>query len=174
MSAAIQQREQALAELNYYLLGPDPLEIGKSDADIAYYTAELEKAEENWKELLEGPAPDDVSLAEAKVNTAKLKLESLQKDMKDVEMVAPFDGTLVVNNLKKGEMVKSGTVLVKLANLSKWMVETTDLTELDIVGVRAGNNVKVTFDALPELEIPGVVSDVNKSALISKGTSLTW
>jgi HlyD family secretion protein len=169
ITAAIQSREQALAELNYYLLGPDPLELEKSDADIAYYTAELAKTEEKWLELQDGPAQDDVSLAEAKLSSAKLKLESLQKDMKDVELVAPFDGTLVVNNLEKGEMVKSGDVMVKMADLTKWRVETTDLTELDIVGIRSGSKIRVTFDALPDLEIPGTVTEVKQIGVNQQG-----
>jgi HlyD family secretion protein len=169
ITSAIQEREQALAELNYYLLGPDPLELDKSDADIAYYTAELEKAEEDWRKLQDGPDPDDVSLAEAKVSSAKLKFESLQKDVEDIEMVAPFDGTVVVNNLKEGEMVKSGDVMVKLADLTKWRVETTDLTELDIVDIRKGSSVKVTFDALPDLEIPGLITEVKQLGVNLQG-----
>jgi hypothetical protein len=41
--------------------------------------------------------------------------------------------------------------------MSAWQVETTDLTELSAVCVRAGDKVKLTFDALPDLTLVGKV-----------------
>ena len=156
-------------DVNYYLLGPDPVEVAKSDADIGYYTAELEKKEADWLELLEGPDSDKIALAEAKLTSAQMKLESLQNDLKDIELVAPFDGTIVVSDLKEGEMVQSGTVLVNMADLSQWRVETTDLTELDIVGINVGGKVRVAFDALPDLEIPGIVGEIKEIGVNQQG-----
>ncbi len=169
LTSAIQERTQALGEINYYLLGPDPVEVAKSDADIGYYTAELEKKEADWLELLEGPDSDKIALAEAKLTSAQMKLESLQNDLKDIELIAPFDGTIVVSDLKEGEMVQSGTVLVNMADLSQWRVETTDLTELDIVGINVGGKVRVAFDALPDLEIPGIVGEIKEIGVNQQG-----
>ena len=44
-----------------------------------------------------------------------------------------------------------------LADLRSWQVETDDLTELDVVGVLEGDEVSLTFDAIPDLELPGHV-----------------
>ncbi len=169
LTSAIQERTQALGEINYFLQGPDPLEVGKSDADIGYFTAELEKKEADWLDLLAGPDSDKVALAEAKLASAQMKLESLQKDVKDIELTAPFDGTIVVSDLKEGEMVQSGTVLVNLADLSQWRIETTDLTELDIVGINTGGKVRVAFDALPDLELPGIVREIKQIGVNQQG-----
>jgi HlyD family secretion protein len=47
-----------------------------------------------------------------------------------------------------------------LADLSAWRIETSDLTELDIVNVRVGDAATLSFDALPELTLPGLVTEV--------------
>jgi HlyD family secretion protein len=44
-----------------------------------------------------------------------------------------------------------------LADLSEWQIETDDLTELSIVDVEVGAPAIVTFDAIPDLELPGTV-----------------
>jgi len=51
-------------------------------------------------------------------------------------------------------------VLVRLADLGNWQIETTDLTELGVVNVREGDDVAVTFDALPDLQLPGKVATI--------------
>jgi HlyD family secretion protein len=49
---------------------------------------------------------------------------------------------------------------VRLADLSAWQIETSDLTELNIVRVREGSQAAVTFDAIPGLELLGRVSHI--------------
>ena len=39
-------------------------------------------------------------------------------------------------------------------------METTDLTELSVAGVHEGDAATVTFDALPDLTLPGKVTHV--------------
>ena len=41
-----------------------------------------------------------------------------------------------------------------------WEVETDDLIELDVVRVQPGQGVRLTFDAIPGLELTGTVERV--------------
>ena len=41
--------------------------------------------------------------------------------------------------------------------LSRWQIETEDLTEFDAVNVKPGDVVTIAFDALPDLQKDGVV-----------------
>ena len=43
---------------------------------------------------------------------------------------------------------------------SKWLVKTTDLTELDVAYVDTGDKVAVTFDAIPGETVSGTVTHV--------------
>ncbi len=53
--------------------------------------------------------------------------------------------------------------MVQVADLSQWMVETDNLTELDVVSIAAGQGATITPDALPEVDLQGsveLISDV--------------
>jgi hypothetical protein len=47
-----------------------------------------------------------------------------------------------------------------MADFSAWQIETTDLDELAVVNIDIGSLVTISFDALPDLEIPGKVVDI--------------
>ena len=44
-----------------------------------------------------------------------------------------------------------------MADTSNWEIETSDLTEFDVVGVRPGDKVQLAFDAIPDLQLTGTV-----------------
>ena len=57
-------------------------------------------------------------------------------------------------------------MVVRLADLSAWQIETDDLTELDVVQVKEGAPATLTFDALPGVQLTGKV--VRSSRLAQK------
>ena len=63
-------------------------------------------------------------------------------------------------DLSAGEQVVAGTPVIRLADLTRWQVETEDLTEFDAIGIEPGDAVTITFDAIPDLEKSGVVKRV--------------
>jgi len=50
-----------------------------------------------------------------------------------------------------------------VADTSQWYIETSDLTELEVVDVAEGQNVSILADALPEVEMRGVVEEISQS-----------
>jgi HlyD family secretion protein len=59
-----------------------------------------------------------------------------------------------------GEQVAPGTAVAWLADLSAWEIETDDLTELNVVRVHEEDPVTISFDALPDLKLPGRVTAI--------------
>jgi HlyD family secretion protein len=49
---------------------------------------------------------------------------------------------------------------VVIADTSIWQVETTDLTEINVVKFEPGASVKVNFDAISDLEINGKIERI--------------
>jgi HlyD family secretion protein len=68
-----------------------------------------------------------------------------------------------------GNSVQPGQVAAILATLDKLQARTTDLTELDIVRIRAGQPVVVTADGVPGREFSGVVSAISLRGEESRG-----
>jgi multidrug resistance efflux pump len=85
------------------------------------------------------------------------------------ELRAPFAGTITDLDLKVGEFVAPGQPVVTIADLSTWVVKTTDLTEIDVVELEEGQPVTVTLDAIPGVELNGTVLSVGQSYSENQG-----
>jgi HlyD family secretion protein len=160
LSQARLQRDQIQRNLNYAQGGPDVNDVNKADARLVVAKAALEDAQRTYDRVKAGPDPRDLALAQAQLANAQAQLVAAKANLADLEMVAPFDGTVVDNPLKVGEIAEAGTVVV-LGDLSSWQIQTTDLKEVDVIGIKSGDPTKVHFDAIPGLELDGKVNRVN-------------
>ena len=104
---------------------------------------------------------------------AEAQLQAAVKALEDLALKAPLDGIVISSNLKEGELGSPTVSQVRVADLSGWKVETTDLTELNVVGVEKGMSTLVTFDAIPDLELTGTVAQI-KSLGINKQGDITY
>lgn len=78
----------------------------------------------------------------------------------DLELVAPSTGVLSGLQIDPSEGVAPGQAALLLADLGHLQVETTDLGEIGVAQVFVGDIAVVTFDALPDLAIPSVVTSI--------------
>ncbi|NMB54275.1 MAG: HlyD family efflux transporter periplasmic adaptor subunit [Leptolinea sp.] len=167
LSQARLARDQIKRNLEYAEGPPAAQDIAEADARVSKAEAALEDARRKYERRKRGPDPKDLALAEANVKNAKAQADSARAALADLELTAPFDGTIIVNNLEVGELASAGQVMI--GDTSKWQVETTDLKEVDIVGIQSGLPVKVRFDAIPDLEITGVVNRVKGYGITVRG-----
>jgi HlyD family secretion protein len=99
-------------------------------------------------------------VARAQIESRKADLELATIQLAETELKAPFDGVIAQLKLKEREYITPGTPVVQLADTASWQIETADLTELNIVNVKDGDPVTITFDALPGFELPGTVTQI--------------
>ncbi|MCA9980777.1 MAG: HlyD family efflux transporter periplasmic adaptor subunit, partial [Anaerolineales bacterium] len=62
-----------------------------------------------------------------------------------------------------------GVPVATIADFSGWRVETTDLTELNVVAIGRGFPVEITVDAFPGEVVDGTVSDIAEESAIVLG-----
>ena len=122
--------------------------------------AQVERAEARLDALLAGARPEETAAAEADVAAAAADLAQARAALAETQLNAPFAGTVASLDVKVGEQVAPGNPIVRLADLSEWQIETTDLTELSIISIAEGDEVIITLDAIPDLELPGSVSRI--------------
>ena len=127
------------------LLDPQP-------EDIAVAEARLSDEQEHLQELLNGPDQDDIAAAEARVTAAEATLSSLRA-------TAPFNGQILAVNYLPGDTTEQSKSAVRLANMDQLRVEVS-VDETEVNGIKVGQSAKLTFDALPESEVPGDVTHV--------------
>ena len=86
------------------------------------------------------------------------------RDMLDnYTLTAPFAGTVTDIYLEEGQFVGPEARAVQMADLSEFIIETSDLTELEVVKISKGQIVEIVPDALPETTLPGIVEDIGLS-----------
>ena len=149
-------RDQAEAQLNLVKAGPreeqiEQARVGVEQADIAVQQATDQVTQ----------AEASAVQAEANLVTAQANVESAQKALDRTILKAPFAGRVANVVVEVGELVLPNVPVAQLGDFGGWQVETTDLTELDVVGVKLGLPVEVTIDALPGEVLTGVVSDIS-------------
>ncbi len=156
-SKAQQELNKARANLNYVESYPDKMEVDLAEGELVLATARYDQAKRQWDLVKDGPNSETLALAEARLENARAQQVAAESTLDDHLLTAPFDGTVITSELKVGQLVGPQSEPLLLADLTRYQVETTDLTEMSVVGIKDGSPVKVTFDAITGLELPGKV-----------------
>lgn len=105
-------------------------------------------------------AQAELRLAQANLEVAHSQLSSAQAALRQTELRAPLAGTVTSVKVTQGEPVTAGEQIVTIGDMSTWLVETTDLSEIDVVRVAVGDRATITFTALPGVVVGGVVDNI--------------
>ena len=136
--------------------------VREAEANLHYAEIQLSYLVRNMGCRGEGCAPsqqhievaeNDVVKAQALVDSAKAVLAAQSN------LIAPIAGTVVAVEVSPAETVSPGQTVVTLGDLSKYRIETTDLSERDVTRVQVGQSATVFIEALGE-EFEGKVVDV--------------
>lgn len=106
---------------------------------------------------LEQVSSDGQGLAAAEISLAAAAVEQAESALAHTQLRAPFSGTVASIDIKAGEFASPGTPVVRLADFSRWQIKTDDLTELNVAEIKEGGPAVLTFDAIPNLELPGKI-----------------
>jgi HlyD family secretion protein len=109
----------------------------------------------------------DIRIKKIAIQQKENALINARQNLADHYVRAPFAGTVAKINTKKGDMVSSSTPIITL--ITKQKIAEVSLSEIDIVKVKNGQKAKITFDAIPDLEITGQVLEVDTIGTISQG-----
>lgn len=94
---------------------------------------------------------------------SQAKLGQLREQLAKTRITAPISGRVVSLLANSGEVVGPGTPLFRLEDAGAVVVE-LELSDRDVVKVRAGQAVEVTTNAWPERVFAGSVDSVSASA----------
>lgn len=143
--------------------GEEPGEIDHAllDANVAIAQANLEDAQRAWERVAQGPHPDDIAATEARVAAAEATLAT-------AKVTAPFGGTITTIEAIVGDLVNPGSPAFTLTDLSHLYVDVA-ISEIDINRVQPGQNVSLTFDAIPNQTYQGSVHSVGLVGMSTQG-----
>jgi HlyD family secretion protein len=127
--------------------------VAAAEADVANAQAQLD-------ELRAPKRPVDLGEARAQIEQATVALQQAELALTKASLVAPIDGTVAALNLEIGELAVTDQTVMTLADLGALEIQTDDLTELQVVNVAEGAPVTITVQALPDLELSGMVTRI--------------
>ncbi len=104
-----------------------------------------------------------VASSRADANRALAQLEEAQENIRDLTVVAPFDGTIATRTAEPGEVIQAGTAIVTLIDLSKVYLRGF-IPEGEIGRVRVGQRARVFLDANQNQPLAAVVSRIDPQA----------
>lgn len=130
------------------------------EAQVAQAKASLVTAETQVKYLKRvGTSQEYLDQAVSEVDRLTAAVQAAEAQLAQATLTAPLAGTVISVDVEPAETATPGQVVVTLGDLSKFQVETTDMSERDILKVQVGAPATVFIEALNQ-EFSGKVVDV--------------
>ena len=118
--------------------------------------AQYNSAKQNLQKLQKFARPEDLSAAKARVDQAKAQASLISKQISDSYIIAPVGGTITYKPVEEGELIGSGTVIVRIARLEK-MELMIYVNETELGKVKLGSAADVIIDTYPDKNFPAKV-----------------
>lgn len=104
-----------------------------------------------------------IAAMEAQAAQARARLTEAQANRRDLEVRAPFAGTVTTRAAEPGEVVNAGTPLLTLVDLTKVYLRGF-VPEGQIGRIRVGQPARVFLDSAPDTPLDAIVSRVDPQA----------
>jgi HlyD family secretion protein len=124
----------------------------------AIRTAQTTTVEEQIKQ-----AQSDIDSANADAERARAQLREAAANRDDLNVVAPFDGTIATRSAEPGEVVSAGTPIATIVNFNAVYLRAY-VPESEIGRVRVGQTARVYLDSNPNQPIEAEVSRIDPEA----------
>jgi HlyD family secretion protein len=134
-------------------------EVQAAQAQLATAEAQVKLLQSKQHERYSQP---EISSVEARKSEAQSAYSAAQDVLKQVIIRAPFPGEVYSLPVKQGGYVNPGDLILQEADLSKVMVRAY-VDEPDVARLQRGQNIEVSWDAVPDRIWTGVVSTIPAS-----------
>jgi HlyD family secretion protein len=135
--------------------------------DLAAAQRNIEQSQKALDKLKKGPDELEIRAKKIAVQQKQNALEDARKNLADHYIRAPFSGIISKVNVKKGDVVSTGTIIATLITDQK--IAEISLNEVDAAKVKIGQKATLTFDAFPGLTISGQVAEIDTVGTVSQG-----
>lgn len=120
------------------------------DYDLAQARAQIQQAQAQLDALTAKPRDAYLAATKAQIDAAQAQVRVLEAQLPAFRLAAPIAGTVSRLGAHAGEWAITGQLLTAVSDVAHLRVETTDLSERDVLQVRAGQAVSVRVKALAQ------------------------
>jgi len=133
-------------------------EAEKAHTDAARYK-QLNSQDEVSKQQLD-MAVLRTQIADAKVASAKARVEQAGLDVSYTKIYAPIDGHVTKKSVEVGQLVPVGQPLLAIVSKGKWVIANFKETQLTLM--RPGQKVEIKVDTYPHKTFKGHVDSIQR------------
>ena len=134
---------------NWYTGQPSEIDVALTQANLDAAVAAVQEAEWYAAALRGEPIPAEASGSMlAALQSARDAVVAAEHRRGATRIVSPFGGVVGRVDVRSGEFAQAGQAAVLVTDLDHLQVETTDLSELDLLNVAVGQPVTVDVEAL--------------------------
>jgi len=136
-------------------------ELARAQLQVA--AARALEARQHLDLLREGPRPEVIAQARARVAQADAVVERAETQLANARLFAPSSGVVLEKHAEPGEVVAAGAPIVTMADTSRvWMRGYVNQTDLG--HIRIGQNVEVRTDSFPDRTYVGRLAFISSEA----------
>lgn len=180
----VAQRESDLAvakaNLVRVLVGPSQAEFTQAENDIiaaesslplnsaqrTLQVADITSAQAYLDYLNTLPLQEDISLAQAGVESAERDVDAVLARMERATLKSPINGDIIEILVHTYEFAGAGQTIIILSDLNELSIVLW-MDEIDAAGISLGDNALVSFEALPGVSAGGVVTKISPNSDLS-------
>ncbi len=108
----------------------------------------MDVAQAQLDALTDGVRSETIAVVAGAVAEARAAVQRAEQDLANLELRAPFTGTVTAVDVAAGEFAAAGAPVVTLADLDALQIETIDLSERDVAFVAVGQPASVLIEPL--------------------------
>jgi HlyD family secretion protein len=175
-----EQIAQAQAKVEQQTQAVALLKAGTRSEQIAQAQAKVEQQAQTLAALKAGTRSEDIDQARAQVQAAQGSLTTIQDQLEDTQILAPFDGIVLEKFADIGAFVSpsmgggsgasaSSSSILTLASDRQQVV--VNLSESQIAQVKLGQAVTIKADAFPDEVFTGEVEQISPQAKVSQNVT---
>ncbi|MFA5185548.1 MAG: efflux RND transporter periplasmic adaptor subunit [Patescibacteria group bacterium] len=134
------------------------VQVKSAETNVKVQQAALDAAKASLDQKRAGPRAVDLASLQAAVLQAKVNYDKATNDLKDVQILAPVDGTISNVAPDIGEQIAMNMVAITMVGTSSYDIE-AKVPEADIAKIQVGQTATITLDAYgDETKFTGAVT----------------
>ena len=111
--------------------------------------AQYNSAQQNFEKIKRISRPEELTVAQARVQQAEAQANLLRKQIADATIIAPTEGMITHRPIEVGELIGTGTIVATISQMQK-MELMIYVSETSFRMCAHGGSADVTIDAFPE------------------------
>jgi len=196
LAQAQQVYDAAVRQYNGLVGSASEVDLAQAEANLALAQAQWVRTQKTYEILKDGPDPDEIALAEARVANAQARLNLAEMGGPSIEQLAlaqaqvdavranldiirsqvdkmvitaPFDGIISTVRANQGQWAVPGELMVEILDTSLWRIDTKNVGELQIGKVKIGQAVQVSVNVFKGEMLNGQVVAISPVAVVQQG-----